>query len=154
MRAMRSPRFVASAQSSAPGARSTRSVSSAWPCAMPWSSAMPTLTSKTEGCLRIENLRGSLPTTPPRLSTNGNHTIPPGARAKDFLIPPHPLRPLSSKLVSFHDLAHVPGLGLERDAANAESASPAQVRASVMSNPPPDFRAIYDAHFDFVWRAL
>lgn len=64
----------------------------------------------------------------------------------------HPLRPLSSKVVSFHDLALVPERGLERGAANATSASPAQ--ATVMSTSPPDFRAIYDAHFDFVWRSL
>jgi len=49
-------------------------------------------------------------------------------------------------------LALVPELGLEPGAANAASASPAQ--ATVMSTPPPDFRAIYDAHFDFVWRSL
>ena len=57
-------------------------------------------------------------------------------------------------MVSFHDLAPVPELGLERGAANAANASPAQARAPVMSTPPTDFRAIYDAHFDFVWRSL
>jgi len=81
-----------------------------------------------------------------------NHTVPPTAASEDFLIPTHPLRPLTPKVVSFHDLALVPELGLERGAANAASASPAQ--ATVMSTPPPDFRAIYDAHFDFVWRSL
>jgi RNA polymerase sigma-70 factor (ECF subfamily) len=38
---------------------------------------------------------------------------------------------------------------------NASSvACPKPAPATVMSAPTPDFRAIYDAHFDFVWRSL
>jgi len=48
-------------------------------------------------------------------------------------------------------LALVPELGREPGAANAgANAAP----PTVMSTPPPEFRAIYDAHFDFVWRSL
>jgi RNA polymerase sigma-70 factor (ECF subfamily) len=34
------------------------------------------------------------------------------------------------------------------------TACPSRLQSIVMSPPPPDFRAIYEAHFDFVWRSL
>jgi len=50
-------------------------------------------------------------------------------------------------VVSFHDLALVPEL--QGRAAGSDG-----TRAPDMSEPPADFRALYDAHFDFVWRSL
>jgi RNA polymerase sigma-70 factor (ECF subfamily) len=66
----------------------------------------------------------------------------------DFLIVLPPPPPLTPKVVLFHDLT--PKFG-----GNASSvACPKPAPATVMSAPIPDFRAIYDAHFDFVWRSL
>ena len=72
--------------------------------------------------------------------------------ATHFLIDSGTPPPLTPKVVSFHDLVLVPELGLERGVANA--ASPSRPQATVMSTPHTDFRALYDAHFDFVWRSL
>jgi len=76
-----------------------------------------------------------------------------GRRAgADFLIVSSAEPPLTPKVVSFHDLVLVPEHGLKSSATNV--ACPSRPQATVMSTPPPDFRAIYDAHFDFVWRSL
>jgi RNA polymerase sigma-70 factor (ECF subfamily) len=66
----------------------------------------------------------------------------------DFLIVWTGEPPLTAKVVSFHDILPK----FEGNAAGVARSKPA--RAPVMSTPTPDFRAIYDAHFDFVWRSL
>ena len=53
-------------------------------------------------------------------------------------------------MVSFHDLVLVPELqGRAPSGTRSEG-----TQATEMSEPPADFRALYDAHFDFVWRSL
>jgi len=73
----------------------------------------------------------------------------------DFLIVSAVAPPLTPKVVSLHDLVSVSGL--EGSAGCVGVASPGRVTApSVMSSNTshPEFRALYDAHFDFVWRSL
>jgi RNA polymerase sigma-70 factor (ECF subfamily) len=70
----------------------------------------------------------------------------------DFLIVWPGAPPLTAKVVSFHDLS-------PKFEGNVVSvARSGSAVSSVMSSDPspevPDFRAIYDAHFDFVWRSL
>jgi RNA polymerase sigma-70 factor, ECF subfamily len=66
----------------------------------------------------------------------------------DFLIVWKAPPPLIAKVVLFHEL--MPKFG--GNAASVACQKPAQ--AAVMSALTPDFRAIYDAHFDLVWRSL
>ena len=56
-------------------------------------------------------------------------------------------------MVSSHDLVLLPGLPGRASSAPDASGSDATL-ATDMSEPPADFRALYDAHFDFVWRSL
>ncbi len=66
----------------------------------------------------------------------------------DFLIVWKAPPPLIPEVVLFHDLMPK----FRGNAASVACQKPAQ--AAGMSAPTPDFRAIYDAHFDFVWRSL
>jgi RNA polymerase sigma-70 factor (ECF subfamily) len=73
----------------------------------------------------------------------------------DFLIVSAAAPPLTPKVVLFHDLVSVSGL--EGSAGCVAAPTPPRATSpSVMSSSPtdPDFRALYDAHFDFVWRSL
>ena len=66
----------------------------------------------------------------------------------DFLIVSFAGSPLTARVVSFPELLP----RFEQVASHA--AGSALVPAAQMPTEAPDFRAIYDAHFDFVWRSL
>jgi RNA polymerase sigma-70 factor, ECF subfamily len=57
--------------------------------------------------------------------------------------------PPTTKVVSFHDLALAPLQGHPPSATCSD-----ETQATDMNEPPADFRALYDTHFDFVWRSL
>ncbi len=70
----------------------------------------------------------------------------------DFLILSGHAPPLTPKVVLFHDLVSV--AELEGGGLRAPDSSPVRATKVMSSTPHPDFRALYDAHFDFVWRSL
>lgn len=70
----------------------------------------------------------------------------------NFLILSGPPPPLTSKVALLHDLVSV--TELQGGAACAPTSTPARKPTPLSSTPHPDFRALYDAHFDFVWRSL